>query len=48
MDQGSDGEDPMQIQANELSNVDNLVQLSRNMVELTEVRRGLKRGRGSD
>ena len=48
MDERSDAEDPMVTQANELSNVDNLVQLSRNMVELTEVRRGLKRGRGSD
>jgi len=35
-------------QANELSNVDNLIQLSRKMVELAENRRGLKRTRGSD
>ena len=48
MDEDSETEDPMQTQANELSNVDKLVQLSRNMVELAEVRRGLKRGRGSD
>ena len=48
MDEDSDAEDPMVTQANELSNVDNLVQLSRNMVELAETRRGLKRGRGSD
>ena len=48
MDQGSDGEDPMQAQANELSNIDNIVQLSRNMVELAEVRRDSKRARGSN
>ena len=48
MDEDSDAEDPMVTQANELSNIDSIVQLSRNMVELTEVRRGLKRGRGSD
>ncbi len=48
MDEGSDAEDPMVTQANELSNVDNLVQLSRNMVELAENRRGLKRTRDSD
>ena len=48
MDEDSDAEDPMVTQANELSNVDSLVQLSRNMVELAETRRGLKRGRGSD
>ncbi len=48
MDEGSDAEDPMVTQANELSNVDNLVQLSRNMVELAETRRGQKRARGSD
>ena len=48
MDEGSDAEDPMVTQANELSNVDNIVQMSRNMVELAEVRRGLKRTRGSD
>ena len=48
MDEGSDAEDPMVTQANELSNVNDLVQLSRNMVELAGVRRGLKRGRGSD
>ena len=48
MDEGSDTEDPMVTQANELSNIDNIVQMSRNMVELAEVRRGLKRTRGSD
>jgi hypothetical protein len=48
MDQGSDEEDPMQTQANELSNVDKLVQLSRNMVELAEVRRDSNRARGSN
>jgi hypothetical protein len=48
MDEGSDADDPMVTQANELSNIDNIVQMSRNMVELAEVRRGLKRGRGSD
>ena len=48
MDEDSDAEDPMVTQANELSNVNDLVQLSRNMVELAGVRRGLKRGRGSD
>ena len=41
-------EDPMETQANELSNIDNIVQLSRNMVELTEIRSGLKRARGSN
>ena len=48
MDEGSDAEDPMETQANELSNVASIVQLSRNMVELTEIRRGLERARGSD
>ena len=48
MDEGSDTEDPMVTQANELSNIDNIVQLSRNMVELAEARRGQKRTRGSD
>ena len=48
MDEGSDTEDPMVTQANELSNIDNIVQLSRNMVDLAETRRGLKRTRGSD
>ena len=48
MEEGSDAEDPMVTQANELSNVDNIVQLSRNMVELAETRRDLKRTRGSD
>jgi hypothetical protein len=48
MDEGSDGEDPMVTQANELSNIDSIVQLSHNMVELAGVRRDLKRARGSD
>jgi len=48
MDEGSDEEDPMVTQANELSNIDSIVQLSHNMVELAEVRRGLKRARDSD
>jgi hypothetical protein len=48
MDEGSDTEDPMVAQANELSNIDSIVQMSRNMVELAEVRRDLKRTRGSD
>ena len=48
MEEGSDVEDPMVTQANEISNVDNIVQLSRNMVELAETRRDLKRTRGSD
>ena len=48
MDEDSETEDPMQTQANELSNVDKLVQLSRNMVELAGVRRDLKRARDSD
>jgi len=48
MDERSDAEDPMVTQANELSNIDSIVQLSRNMVELTQVRRGLKRARDSD
>ena len=45
MDEGSDAEDPMATQANELINIDNIVQLSRNMVELAEARRGQKRAR---
>ena len=48
MDERSDAEGPMVTQANELSNIDSIVQLSRNMVELTQVRRGLKRARGSN
>jgi nucleotide-binding universal stress UspA family protein len=48
MDEGSDEEDPMVTQANELSNIDSIVQLSHNMVELAGVRRDLKRARGSD
>jgi len=48
LDEDSDAEDPMVTQANELSNIDSIVQLSHNMVELAGVRRGLKRGRGSD
>ena len=48
MDEDSDAEDPMVTQVNDISNLDNIVQLSRNMVELAETRRGLKRGRGSD
>jgi len=48
MDEGSDAEDPMATQANELSNIDNIVQMSRNMVELAETRRDMKRTRGSD
>ena len=38
----------MVTQANELSNIDSIVQLSHNMVELAGVRRDLKRVRGSD
>ena len=48
MDERSDAEDPMVTQANELSNIDSIVQLSHNMVELAGVRRGLKRARDSD
>ena len=48
LDEDSETEDPMVTQANELSNIDSIVQLSRNMVELAEVRRGLKRTRDSD
>ena len=48
MDERSDEEDPMVTQANELSNIDSIVQMSRNLVELAEVRRGLKRTRDSD
>ena len=48
MDERSDAEDPMVTQANELSNIDSIVQLSRNMVELAGVRRDLKRARDSD
>jgi hypothetical protein len=48
MDEGSDAEDPMVTQANEISSINSIVQLSHNMVELAGVRRGLKRGRGSD
>ena len=55
MDEGSDREDPMVTQANrmvtqanEISAVSDIVQLSRNMVELAELRRGQKRTRDSD
>jgi hypothetical protein len=48
MDERSDAEDPMVTQANELSNIDSIVQLSHNMVELAGVRRDLKRARDSD
>ena len=48
LDEDSETEDPMVTQANELSNIDSIVQLSRNLVELAEVRRGLKRTRDSD
>ena len=48
LDEDSETEDPMVTQANELSNIDSIVQLSRNLVELAEVRRGLKLTRGSD
>ena len=48
MDEGSDAEDPMVTQANELSNIDSIVQLSHNMVELAGVRRDLKRARDND
>jgi hypothetical protein len=48
MDEESDAEDPMVTQANEISSINSIVQLSHNMVELAGVRRGLKRGRGSD
>jgi hypothetical protein len=48
MDERSDAEDPMVTQANELSNIDSIVQLSRNMVELAGVRRDLKRARDGD
>jgi hypothetical protein len=48
LDEDSDAEDPMVTQANELSNIDSIVQLSHNMVELAGVRRDLKRARDSD
>ena len=48
MDEGSDAEGPMVTQASEVSTVDSIVQLSRNMVALAEARRGLNRTRGSD
>ena len=48
MDERSDAEDPMVTQANDLSNIDSIVQLSHNLVELAGVRRDLKRVRGSD
>ena len=48
MDEDSDAEDPMATQANELSNIDNIVRLSHNMVELAEARRSQKRARGSE
>ena len=48
MDEGSDEEDPMVTQANELSSIDSIVQLSHNMVELAGVRCDLKRARDSD
>ena len=55
LDEGSDREDPMVTQANrmvtqanEISAVSDIVQLSRNMVELAELRRGQKRARSED
>ena len=48
MDEGSDREDPMVTQANEIGAVSDIVQLSRNMVELAELRRGQKRARSED
>ena len=48
MDEDSDAEDPMVTQANDLSNIDSIVQLSHNLVELAGVRRDLKRARDSD
>ena len=48
MDEGSDREDPMATQAKEISTVNNIVQLSRNMVELAAARRDLKQTRDSD
>ena len=48
MDAPSDGEDPMVTQANEISAVSDIVQLSRNMVELAELRRNPKRSRTGD
>ena len=48
LDEDSETEDPMVTQANELSNIDSIVQLSHNLVELAEVRRGLKRTRDGD
>ena len=48
MDEGSDAEDPMVTQANEIGAVSDIVQLSRNMVELAELRRGQKRARSED
>jgi len=48
MDEGSDAEDPMVTQANEIRAVSDIVQLSRNMVELAELRRGQKRTRDSN
>jgi len=48
MDEGSDAEDPMVTQATEIRAVSDIVQLSRNMVDLAELRRGQKRTRDSD
>ena len=48
MDEGSDAEDPMVTQAGEIRAVSDIVQLSRNMVDLAELRRGQKRTRDSD
>ena len=48
LDEGSDREDPMATQAKEISTVDNIVKLSRNMVELAAARRDLKQTRDSD
>ena len=48
MDEGSDVEDPMVTQANEIGAVSDIVQLSRIMVELAEIRRGQKRARSED
>ena len=45
MEGGSDAEDPMVAHANEIAAVSDIVQLSRNMVELAETRHSAKRAR---
>ena len=48
MDEGSDAEDPMAAQGQQIATVHEIVELSRNMVELAEAHRNLKNARTGD